>query len=200
MNRALKESRRRQKADEEVATSLQKVQLLVTNPNSSSSQFQLETFFDSGPCILGERARAAVPGGGEEEGGARSSPGESRKGNFRATTGNPAGHDRGGIRGGDGDDIGPGTTKHDQGRTGGGALALPVSVPEEAGRVVSVVGHHTMVASCRRRRVHLRSRRGRVLLARRDAVAQPLARPSFALRATVQEYLTRQQQQRCPFP
>lgn len=31
-------------------------------------------------------------------------------------------------------------------------------------------------------------------------VAQPLARPSFALRAAVQEYLTRQQQQRCPFP
>lgn len=31
-------------------------------------------------------------------------------------------------------------------------------------------------------------------------VALPLARPSFALRAAVQEYMRQQQQQRCPFP
>ncbi|KAM0877719.1 hypothetical protein ACQ4PT_035309 [Festuca glaucescens] len=54
MSRALKESFRRQKADEEVAASLQKA---------------------------GEGIRGAVPGGGEEEGGARSSSREGRQRN-----------------------------------------------------------------------------------------------------------------------
>ncbi|KAE8786650.1 U-box domain-containing protein 36-like [Hordeum vulgare] len=33
-----------------------------------------------------------------------------------------------------------------------------------------------------------------------EGVAQPLARPSFGLRAAVQEYMRQQSQQRCPFP
>jgi hypothetical protein len=89
MNRALKESRRRQKADEEVASSLHKVQLLVINTTSSEngvgSVRNMMVRVTNKPILIkilnlvGESTGGAVPGGGEEEGRARSSSCESTK-------------------------------------------------------------------------------------------------------------------------
>jgi hypothetical protein len=111
MNRALKESRRRQKADEEVASSLHKVQLLVMN--TTSSENGVRSILIRTLNLVGESKRGAVPGGGEEEGRARSSSCESRKRNLRTTAGDPAEHDQGGIPRGSGNEVDyPGKARH----------------------------------------------------------------------------------------